>query len=184
MRMENYMKITLLFLFLIQCAVFANISKLDEEIIFDNIKNFYKVSDGIYRSSQPNRKSMDLIDVIGIKTVLNLRRHHSDEYEAKHTDLKLERIKMNPGKIRDEDIIQALKIIKNSPKPILVHCWHGSDRTGVVIAMYRLVFENYSKDEAIRELRERKYGYHEAVYGNIVKYIENVDIEKMKEEIL
>mgnify|MGYP003543799112 CR=1 FL=1 len=36
----------------------------------------------------------------------------------------------------------------------------------------------------IRELRERKYGYHEAVYGNIVKYIENVDIEKMKEEIL
>ena len=127
---------------------------------------------------------MELIDVIGIKTVLNLRRHHSDEYEAKHTDLKLERIKMNPGKIRDEDIIQALKIIKNSPKPILVHCWHGSDRTGVVIAMYRLVFENYSKDEAIRELRERKYGYHEAVYGNIVKYIENVDIEKMKEEIL
>ena len=93
-------------------------------------------------------------------------------------------MKMNPGKIRDEDIIQALKIIKNSPKPILVHCWHGSDRTGVVIAMYRLVFENYSKDEAIRELRERKYGYHEAVYGNIVKYIENVDIEKMKEEIL
>ena len=107
------MKITLLFLFLMQCAVFANISKLDEEIIFDNIKNFYKVSDGIYRSSQPNRKSMELIDVIGIKTVLNLRRHHSDEYEAKHTDLKLERIKMNPGKIRDEDIIQALKIIKN-----------------------------------------------------------------------
>ena len=91
---------------------------------------------------------------------------------------------MSAGKINDENIIQALKIIKNAEKPILIHCWHGSDRTGVVVAMYRILFENYTKEEAISELREKKYGYHEAVYGNIIKYIENSDIEKMREKIL
>ena len=182
--MENHMKIIMFFFFLIQSISFTNLSKLDEEILSDNVKNFYKVSDGIYRSSQPNRKNMELLDIIGVKTVLNLRKHHSDDYEAKFTDINLERIKMSAGKINDENIIQALKIIKNAEKPILIHCWHGSDRTGVVVAMYRILFENYTKEEAISELREKKYGYHEAVYGNIVKYIENVDIEKMKEEIL
>lgn len=183
-KMENHIKIILIFFFIVQSISFTNLSKLDEEIISDNIKNFYKVSDGIYRSSQPNRKSMELLDAIGIKTILNLRRYHSDNYEAKFTGINLERIKMKPGKINDEDVIQALKTIKNAEKPILIHCWHGSDRTGVIVAMYRILFENYTKEEAISELRDKKYGYHEAVYGNIVKYIENSDIEKMREKIL
>ena len=182
--MENYMKIFLLFLFLIQSVSYAEINTIEEEILADNIRNFYKVSDGIYRSAQPDRKSMELMDIIGVKTVINLRRYHSDINEAKNTSLKLERVKMNPGKIKDEDIAEILTIIKNSDKPVLIHCWHGSDRTGVVVAMYRIIFEGYSKDEAIRELREDKYGYHENIYGNIVKYIRNADIEKLKAKIL
>ena len=182
--MDNYIKIFLLFLFLIQSISFAGISSVEEEIMADNIRNFYKVSDGIYRSAQPDKKSMELIDVIGIKTVINLRRYHSDTYEAKNTSLKLERVKMNPGKIRDEDIIEILTIIKNSDKPVLIHCWHGSDRTGVVVAMYRIIFEGYTKEEAIKELREEKYGHHESFYGNIVKYVRDADVEKLKSKIL
>lgn len=182
--MENYIKLFLLFFFLIQSTNFSGMTEIEEKVLTDNIKNFYKVSDGIYRSSQPNRKQMELLDVMGVNTVLNLRRHHSDNYEAKYTSLSLEVLKMKPGKITDEDIIKALKIIKNSEKPILIHCWHGSDRTGVVVAMYRIIFENYTKAESIKELRKKEYGYHEAFYGNIVKYIENADIEYLKDKIL
>ena len=182
--MENYMKIFLLFLFLIQSVGYAEINAIEEEILADNIRNFYKVSDGIDRSAQPDRKNMELMDIIGVKTVINLRRYHSDINEAKNTSLKLERVKMNPGKIKDEDIAEILTLIKNSDKPVLIHCWHGSDRTGVVVAMYRIVFEGFSKEEAIKELREEKYGHHENIYGNIVKYIRNVDVEKLKTKIL
>ena len=145
--MENYMKIFLLFLFLIQSVGYAEINAIEEEILADNIRNFYKVSDGIYRSAQPDRKNMELMDIIGVKTVINLRRYHSDINEAKNTSLKLERVKMNPGKIKDEDIAEILTLIKNSDKPVLIHCWHGSDRTGVVVAMYRIVFEGFSKED-------------------------------------
>ncbi|MDR2880269.1 MAG: hypothetical protein LBV03_10200, partial [Fusobacteriales bacterium] len=130
--MENYMKIFLLFLFLIQSVNYAEINAIEERILADNIKNFYKVSDGIYRSAQPDRKNMELMNTAGVKTVINLRRYHSDFNEAKNTSLKLERVKMNPGKIKDEDIAEILTNIKNSDKPVLIHCWHGSDSTAIV----------------------------------------------------
>ena len=46
-----------------------------------------------------------------------------------------------------------MKILRDAPKPILVHCQHGSDRTGAVIALYRILFQNMSKVEAIKELK-------------------------------
>ncbi|WP_417935520.1 tyrosine-protein phosphatase [Gilliamella apis] len=52
----------------------------------------------------------------------------------------------------DKKIIQILKTIKNSPKLRLIHCWHGSDRTGVVVAIYRLIFQNWNKRQVIDEL--------------------------------
>ena len=64
--MENYMKIFLLFLFLIQSVGYAEINAIEEEILADNIRNFYKVSDGIYRSAQPDRKKTEL----NIKTAM------------------------------------------------------------------------------------------------------------------
>lgn len=48
---------------------------------------------------------------------------------------------LRAGNIHDKGIIDALKVIKDAPKPILVHCLHGSDRTGAVIAMYRIILK-------------------------------------------
>ena len=146
-------------------------------------KNFYKVNMEIYRSAQPTEYNMEELEKIGIKTILNLRMFHSDSNEAKNTNLKLYHLKMRAGKIKDKEIIAAMKIINESEKPILIHCMHGSDRTGIVIAMYRIIFNGYTKKEAIEELKNKKYGYHEKIYGNIIKYIERADIEKLKKEI-
>jgi len=46
--------------------------------------------------------------------------------------------------------------------------------------MYRIVFQNWSKSQAINELMKPEFGHHYNVYPNIVKYIENVDIEKIR----
>lgn len=146
-------------------------------------QNFYKVNREIYRSAQPTEYNMTELEKFGIKTILNLRMFHSDKNEAEKTNLKLYHLKMRAGKIIDKDIIASMKIINDSEKPILIHCMHGSDRTGVVVAMYRIIFEGYTKEDAIKELKEKKYGYHEKIYGNIIKYIENSDIEMLKKEI-
>lgn len=172
MRKNIFISLIVMNLFLLGTAIYGK-----------EIKNFYKVSEEVYRSAQPDRKDMKKIENMGIKTVLSLREYNDDKDEAKDTKLILKHVKMNAGKIKDKEIIEALKIIKNSDKPILVHCWHGSDRTGVVVAMYRIVFQNVSKEKAIEELKDKKYGYHAAIYGNIEKYIRESNIENIRIEL-
>lgn len=155
-------------------------SKIEAE----ELKNFYKVSSELYRSAQPSKKEMKIVEEMGIKTVLSLRNYNDDKDEAKGTNLILKRVKMSASDIKDRDIIAAMKVIKESEKPILIHCLHGSDRTGAVIAMYRIIFEGVSKEKAIEEMKEKKYGHHGKIFGNIEKYIMKSDINRLKTEIM
>jgi len=144
--------------------------------------NFYKVSDELYRSEQPDDEAMLQLEAMGIRSALNLREYHSDNGEAKSTTLKLFRVAMNAGEINDALVEKALAAIAAAPKPILVHCWHGSDRTGAIVAMYRMVFQDWPRERAIDEFLNGGYGYHKSFYPNIESYLENVDINRFKKQ--
>lgn len=144
----------------------------------DHLRNFYKLDDKVYRSAQPDKKGFRELERLGIQNVLSFREFHSDD-DAGGTALKLFRVKMDAGRIRDDQVIEALHIINSADGPVLIHCWHGSDRTGLVSAMYRIVFQNWSKEDAIDELIHGGYGYH-ALYKNIPEYIRKADVDKMK----
>ena len=66
---------------------------------------------------------------------------------------------------------------------MLVHCKHGSDRTGCVVAAYRMVFNNWSKEDAIQEFKDEKFGYHENMFPNLVNLLESIDVESLKTEV-
>ena len=148
----------------------------------DQLQNFYKLDDKVYRSEQPDRKGFDYLKSFGIRNVLNLRDHHKDDARAKGTGLTLYRVEMNAGAIKTDDVVAALRFIRQSEGPIVIHCWHGSDRTGTVSALYRIVFQNWAKEEAIEELMQGGYGYH-AMYKNIPEFIRNSDIESIKKRV-
>jgi len=147
------------------------------------LSNLHQIDYGIFRSEQPDKLDFANLEKFGITEVLNLRRWHSDEKEAKKTNLILLHVPMRAEKIKDVDVIQALKIIKNRKGNILIHCKHGSDRTGLIIAMYRIVFQNYTKEQAIKEMTEGGFGFHK-IYKNIIGYIQQVNVEKIKQEII
>lgn len=147
------------------------------------LDNFHQVSNDIYRSSQPNKSEMLQLEQYGIKSIINLRTVHSDRDAIDGTTLKSYWIRMRAGKITDDKIISVLKLIQSAPKPLLIHCWHGSDRTGVIIAMYRIIFQNWSKQAAINELLQTKYGYHRNYYPNIIDYLQHVDIAYIKQHV-
>lgn len=147
-----------------------------------HLKNFYRLDDKVYRSAQPDRKGFQELQRLGISYVLSFRDHHSDNDEAKGTTIKLYRIRMEAGEISDGQVAEALRIIKTSDGPVLIHCWHGSDRTGLISAMYRILFQSWSKDAAIEELMKGGYGYH-AMYRNIPEYIRKVDILSIRKMV-
>ncbi len=148
-----------------------------------NFTNLYQVNSEIYRSDQPTKKGMLEIDSLGIRTVLNLRNHRNDKSEARLTTLNLRRVKINAWKMDYQDLVDALKSIKNSEKPLLVHCLHGSDRTGAVIAGYRIAFENWSKSDAISEFTEPKYGFHKDLFPEILTLLEAVQPNQLKSDL-
>jgi len=147
------------------------------------VRNLYQLDENVYRSAQPTRKGFQELQARGIRNVLSLRDHHSDEEEAQDTVISLYRVKMEAGDITDEKVIEALRIIKKAEGPILIHCWHGSDRTGLISALYRIVFQDWSKKDAIDELTRGGYGYH-SVYSNIPGYIEKADIEGIRKQVM
>lgn len=151
-------------------------------VISSSLENWYRVDRRLYRSEQPDRQGMAEAEKMGIKRVLNLRKFHGDEDDAEQTGLKLHKIAMDAGDIREEQIVQALKIIVSSDEPILVHCWHGADRTGTVVAMYRILFQGWTKEAAIDELAHGGYGYH-AIYDNIPAFIRAADIEALRKQL-
>jgi len=146
------------------------------------LNNLYKIDNEVFRSEQPTDKAFAKLEKYGIKEILNLRNWHSDDKKARNSKLILYRIPMRAEKIKDNDVIQALKIIKNRKGSILIHCKHGSDRTGLIVAMYRIVFQNWTKEQAIEEMTKEKFGFH-SIYTNIVSYIQNANIKDIKEQL-
>ncbi|MBQ9395546.1 MAG: dual specificity protein phosphatase family protein [Proteobacteria bacterium] len=151
----------------------------------EGLSNLYRVSDDLYRSAQPEKGGLLSARDLGIKTVLSLQLISFDTVleSSEQSGLHLEHIPMIPTTVSEEDIIKALKVIHNAEKPVLVHCLHGSDRTGTVVAMYRIIFENWSKEDAKAEMIEEQFGYH-SEFANLLDLIDSIDVEDMREKVM
>lgn len=146
----------------------------------NTFNNLYKINDSLYRSEQPDSLDVEILNKLGIVSILNLRKYHNDIDFLKTKNFNFYEVEMHAYWIKNKNVIEALKIINNAPKPLLIHCKHGSDRTGLIVAMYRIIFEDWTKEKAIDELK--KYGFH-TIFFNIPRYIRNVDKEKIKEQV-
>ena len=152
-------------------------------IQMQGVGNFYKITDFLYRSEQPTEEGMKNLKKMGIKTVINLRVFHSDWDKIKKAGLLIEEVNVKPWHIEDEDVIRVLRIIKKRENgPFLMHCWRGADRLGLMVAMFRIVEQGWSKDAAIEEMVNGGYGFHET-WSNIIEYVKNVDVERIRKEI-
>jgi protein tyrosine phosphatase (PTP) superfamily phosphohydrolase (DUF442 family) len=144
------------------------------------LSNFYQLTTNFYRGAQPSREGMAQLKAMGIKMVLNLRSWHSDNDELLGIGLKQGRLHMEPWHVSDEDVVRFLKLVTNTNNlPVFVHCQRGADRTGTVCAIYRIIVCGWSREEAIRELKQGGFGFNPA-WQNLVDYIRTVDTEKIK----
>lgn len=154
-----------------------------QKVELNGLSNIYKIDDYVYRSEQPSAKDMATLHNYGIRSVLNLRHVRNDKHEAKDTPLKLYHVPINTWRMSYDDLVKAVAILQTSDKPVLVHCLHGSDRTGCVIAAYRMIHHGWTKEEAIRELAEGGYGYHEKWFPNIVELLHSLDVQKFRKDV-
>ena len=146
------------------------------------VSNLYRVSGELYRSEQPSPQGMQNLKDLGLKTVINLRSFHSDRDEIGDTGLAYEHIYMKAWHPEEEDVVRFLKIVTDPKRaPVLVHCQHGADRTGTMIAVYRIAVQGWSKAAAIREMTEGGFGFHR-IWSNLPKWVQELDIDSLKRQ--
>ncbi len=147
--------------------------------------NLHRITPDFYRSAQPLKAGFPALEKsIGIKTIISLRAFHSDKKLATGTAFKLVSIPINTWHIEREHLVRALAEIELARKkgPVLLHCQHGADRTGLVSALYRMLYEGWTREAALDEMRNGRFGYH-AVWGNIPRFIEKVDVDALRTDV-
>ena len=149
------------------------------------VPNLYKVDENFYRSAQPSRTGFAaLADELGLKTIVSLRLFHSDDDLVQGLDVTALRFPIRTWRIGTQTVIGPLAAIRNAVRsgPVLLHCQHGADRTGLVTALYRVLFQGWTKADALREMKEGRFGYH-AIWGNIPPFLERADIAALRAAI-
>ncbi|HEY8429872.1 MAG TPA: protein-tyrosine phosphatase family protein [Sandaracinaceae bacterium] len=120
------------------------------------------VAPGIYRGGQPDEEGIRWLRRLGVRTVVNLRHYHGDtEGElVRAAGMRYERIPLeSTDPPRPQQVARFLEIVRDqSARPIYVHCLHGVDRTGAMIAIYRMEEQGWSPSEALAEMEH--FGAH------------------------
>lgn len=154
---------------------------------FPNIKivRFAKVDDQLFRGGLPSKTDLQGLKAMGIKTDINLMGevpvfdtfHVAREKRwAKEVGLKFINVKVPTGhvpfakKVSDTVATAFLKAaLDPANQPAYVHCVHGRDRTGTMVAVYRMVKHKYSNEQAFAEMR--KFGFNPESYPTLAAFV-------------
>lgn len=151
-----------------------------EVLCVPGVPNLHRVCPQFYRSGQPSRRGFKKMERMGVKSVISLREYHSDKRRVRGTKISTQRLSMAAGRMTYEHIVEVLCMIRMAPKPLLLHCWHGSDRTGCIVAAYRIVVQGWTLQQAEAEFRAPIYGHHNFWYRNIPVLLRSTDWEKLR----
>jgi tyrosine-protein phosphatase SIW14 len=129
------------------------------------LPNFHCVNENLYRGGQPKTGGLEKLAELGIKTIINLRGDSDDTRaegrEALRLGMRYFNIPMSTaGRPTDEQIERVLEIIEEQEKaPVFVHCRRGSDRTGAIVAIYRIEKNGWTAERAIEEANRYGLGF-------------------------
>jgi protein tyrosine/serine phosphatase len=123
-----------------------------------DVRNFHQVDEHIFRGAQPTLLGLQELGALGIKQVIDLREPGPgttfEKEQAKKLGIKYINIPLPELSAPADDQIQTvLKLLASKDVPTFVHCRRGKDRTGTVIACYRVQHYGWDNQKALREAR-------------------------------
>lgn len=146
----------------------------------DKTFNLYRMQPDLYRSALPNAAQQGELQKLKVATVINFYQRSDAEWLS---DPRIRQIHqpLHADRMDDADVLQALRSIRQAQAdgPVLIHCKHGQNRTGLVAAMYRIVYQGWSKQQAIDEMREGGFGGSER-FEDAERYLQKVDLLRFR----
>jgi protein tyrosine phosphatase (PTP) superfamily phosphohydrolase (DUF442 family) len=148
-----------------------------------SVGNLYRIEDGFYRGAQPTAAGFRELAGLGVKTVLDLAGGDGDGGFVSDGSLKLVHLPMHAWSLRDDRVLEALRVMTDpANRPIMIHCQHGADRTGALVALYRVVVQGWTKERAVEEMNRGGY-HHSSLFRNLDRYVMRADVEALRKAL-
>ena len=145
-----------------------------------NQYNLHQMTPTLYRSALPDERALPLLQTLKIATVINFL-PESDAQWLQSSDIKQVQLSYRTNHVDDSDVLAAIRAIQaaEADGPVLMHCKHGADRTGLMAAMYRVVVQGWSKEDALNEMTLGGFGSSNG-FKDGVRYMMKADVDKLR----
>jgi tyrosine-protein phosphatase SIW14 len=141
------------------------------------VGNFQKVDDHVFRGAQPTPEGFRNLSKLGIQTVVDLREPGDRSAQERKTvtaagmqyiSVPMRGMSAPPR----ESVVKVLALLEDTNSgPVFVHCLRGADRTGAVIACYRVEHDKWKNDQALAEARSLGMSwFQQAIQSFVVRY--------------
>jgi tyrosine-protein phosphatase SIW14 len=166
------------FLAVVSLIAGTQVSRCQAQQKLRGLPNFGRVTENLYRGGQPTSEGFNELRAMGVGMVVNFR---EDRAETEREKREIESLGMKytgiPWSASDEpssvQIVEFLDLIRDNPNTkIFVHCRRGADRTGVMIAAYRIAVEHRPVAEAVSEMHRFHYDWF--FRPHLERYIESL----------
>jgi len=129
-----------------------------KKLTVQGVPNFGEVTPTLFRGAQPSHEGFEALAKRGVDIIVDARggdRAGSEGKEVSRLGMKYVAIPWECSSPRNDVFARFLKLLQDNPdKKIFVHCLQGVDRTGMMIASYRMAGEGWSADDALIEMKD------------------------------
>lgn len=137
------------------------------------VTNFGEVTPTLYRGGLLKGEGLTALKKLGVNVIVDNRRN--DKHEKRLVEslgMKYVPIPWHCPLPKDEVFAKFLQVVHdNKGKKIFVHCRLGDDRTGMMVAAYRMAEQGWTAEEAMKEMES--FGFtrsHHFICPGLAKY--------------
>jgi protein tyrosine/serine phosphatase len=128
-----------------------------------DIRSFNQVDGDLYRGAHPHCSGYEKLSALGIRTIIDLQgtperkardceeKNQTGKFRFQFISFKISLFQTTFTGVSDKQLDRLFSIIAQAPKPIFIGCKFGEDRTGLVVALYRMKRGEMTYAEARRE---------------------------------
>ncbi len=125
-----------------------------------HVRNFGQVDRTVYRGAQPSAIALQELQAQGVKIIIDLREAGenttSEREEAKQLGMQYVNVPLAPFSAPAPDQVRTVLwlLTNHGDQSVFVHCRRGKDRTGTMIACYRVQHDGWNNAKALEEAKE------------------------------
>ncbi|BBP83391.1 MULTISPECIES: phosphatase domain-containing protein [unclassified Pseudomonas] len=161
----------------------ALLSRQDWAVPVDRGFNLYRMTPQLYRSALPDSGDLPQLQRLGVRTVVSFIKEDDADWLG---DAQVQRVSipLHADRVDDVDVLRVLRVLQRAEAqgPVLMHCKHGRDRTGLMAAMYRTVVQGWSRADALAEMKAGGFG-DARLMDDAIAYVEGADIDGLRQAL-